>query len=230
MKLLAKAILLLLIKLSCAQTAVDHSVKKIDYGFSFATFSGTTLNGFLKESSDKKLLPQPQLLCDFNYGWKQGLFLWINLSPCFAYRPELNAVFCVYQHMNLSSAKKQVYSTSVGFEFKPQFIIRIGCRNTDPVIKLARNMSYYLTQKQSYLIIGPKFSYQKPDKGFLKNNNERNYSVGIVFGGGTDYLFPNLDVAPELTMSVEYQPGNDPEQKKGSNRYYTSLSLTMNFF
>lgn len=231
MKLLAKAIPFLLLKISCAQTAVDYTAKKIDYGYSFATFSGTTLNGFLKESSDKNPLSKPQSATEFNYGWKQGLFLWINLSPCVAYRPELNAVFCVHHHKNLASPeKKAVYSTSGGFEFKPQFIIRVGCRNTEPVIKLARNMSYYLTQKQSYLIIGPKFSYQKSDKIFLKNNTERNYSVGIVFGVGTDYLFPCLDVAPELTMSIEYQPGNNREQKKSSSRYYTSLSLVMNFF
>ena len=231
MKLLAKAIPFLLLKISCAQTAVDYTAKKIDYGYSFATFSGTTLNVFLKESSDKNPLLNPQSATEFNYGWKQGLFLWINLSPCFAYRPELNAVFCVHHHKNpTSNEKKEVYSTSVGFEFKPQFIIRIGCRNTEPVIKLARNMSYYLTQKQSYLIIGPKFSYQKSDRGFLKYNTERNFSVGIVLGGGTDYLFPNLDVAPELKMSVEYQPGNNSEQKKDSNRFYTSLSLAMNFF
>ncbi len=234
MKLLAKTFPLLLIKIGCAQTALDYSAIKIDYGYSTSTFAGITLNNFapaktLNESDiTKNKFSKPSVMPSFNYGWRQGLFLWINLSPCYAYRPEINASFCVTSHKNTST--KPIYSTSVGFEFKPQLIIRIGCRNTDPIIKLARNMSYYLTQKQTYLIVGAKFSSQKSDKAFLKKNSERGLSTGIVFGIGSDHLFPNLDVAPELVMSLEYQTGNNHEQKKDSNRYYTSLSLAMNFF
>lgn len=235
MKLLAKTFPLLLIKIGCAQTALDYSAIKVDYGYSASTFSGITLNNFTvnKTESDisKNKFSKPAVMPSYNYGWKQGVFLWINLSPCYAYRPEINVSFCITSHKNSSSkTKKTIHSTSVGFEFKPQLIIRIGCRNTDPIIKMARNMSYYLTQKQTYLIVGPKFSYQKSDKTFLKKNNERNYSTGFVFGIGSDHLFPNLDVAPELIMSLEYQTGNNHEQKKDSNRYYTSLSLAMNFF
>lgn len=237
MKLLAKTFPFLLIKIGCAQTALDYSAIKIDYGYSTSTFSGITLNNFTANKTvtesdiTKSKFSKPVLMPSYNYGWKQGVFLWVNLSPCYAYRPEVNVSFCITSHKNPSSkTKKTIYSTSVGFEFKPQLIIRIGCRNTDPIIKMARNMSYYLTQKQTYLIVGPKFCYQKSDKAFLKKNNERNYSTGFVFGIGSDHLFPNLDVAPELVMSLEYQTGNNHEQKKDSNRYYTSLSLAMNFF
>lgn len=237
MGLRTKTVFIVLVKTSCAQTALDYSAIKIDYGYSTSTFSGITLNNFIADKTlnesdvTKSKFSKPSNMPSCNYGWKQGIFLWVNLSPCYAYRPEINVSFCVTSHKNtFSKTRKTVYSTSVGFEFKPQLIIRIGCRNTDPIIKLARNMSYYLTQKQTYLIVGPKFSYQKSDKTFLKNNNERNYSTGFVFGFGTDHLFPNLDVAPELVMSIEYQAGNNHEQKKDSNRYYTSLSLAMNFF
>ena len=91
-------------------------------------------------------------------------------------------------------------------------------------------MSYYLSQRQMYLIFGPKWAFRKSDKDFLKHNMERNCSVGGVFGFGVDNLFPNLDVAPEVLLSVEYQTGNLYEKQKSSNRVYTGLSLAMNFF
>ena len=215
---------------------MDYGALKIDYGYSASTFSGITLNNFwtdshISESPSKKSIVKTPSAPSYNYGWKQGLFLWINLSPCYAYRPEVNVTFGIATHKTIfSKTEKTIYSTFIGFEFKPQLIIRIGCRDTEPIIRLARNMSYFLTQRQSYLIVGPKFSYQKSDNAFLKNNNEQNYSVGVLFGIGTDHLFPNLSVAPEIVMSVEYQTGNYQLKEKGSNRYYTSLSLVMNVF
>lgn len=237
MKLLAKTFPVLLFQFSSAQTPIDYSAKKIDYGYSTSTFSGITLNNVIKEKSfNKEFLAKNQftkapLTPSYNFGWKQGLFFWINLSPCYAYRPEVNATFGITIHKTVfSKVERTVYSTFVGFEFKPQLIIRIGCRDTEPVIKIARNMSYYLTSRQSYIIVGPKFSYQKSDKSFLRNNGERNFKVGALFGIGVDNLFPNLDVAPELVASVEYQPGNFHIKEKGSNRFYTSLSLVVNVF
>ena len=237
MKLLAKTFPVLLFQFSSAQTPLDYSAKKIDYGYSTSTFSGITLNNIIREKQfSKEFLSTNQfskapLTPSYNYGWKQGLFLWINLNPCYAYRPEINATFGITIHKPVfSKAERTVYSTFVGFEFKPQLIIRIGCRNTEPVIKMARNMSYYLTERQSYLIVGPKISYQRSDKTFLKNNSERNYKIGVLFGIGVDNLFPNLDVAPELVASVEYQTGNSHINEKGSNRFYTSLSLVVNIF
>ncbi len=233
MRLLTKTFPVLLIKMGCAQTPVDYSAHKIDFGFSSATFSGFTSSNLV---SEKKITgdfmhSRSKAVSTFSYGWKQGVFFWVNLNSCVAYRPEINAVFCVNNYKNVfSKNEKAIYSTSLGVEFKPQLIIRLGCWNSDPVIKLARNMSYYLTGRQAYLIVGPKFSYQKADKTFLKMNNDKYSSFGFVFGCGADHLFPNLNVAPELLFSMEYKTGNNSGQKKDSSRYYTSLSLAMNFY
>ena len=233
MKLLAKTFPVLLIKIGCAQTPVDYSAHKIDFGFSSATFSGFSSNNLVPQNninSDFKYA-KSKTVSTITYGWKQGFFFWVNLSSCLAYRPEVNAVFGINNYKNLfSKGDRTIYSTSLGVEFKPQLIIRLGCWNSEPIIKLARNMSYYLTGKQSYLIVGPKFSYQKTDKAFSKLNNDKFSSFGFVFGCGADHLFPNLNVAPELSLSVEYKTGNYPEQKKDSNRYYACLSLAMNFY
>lgn len=233
MRLLTKTFPVLLIKIGCAQTPVDYSAHKIDFGFSSATFSGFTSNNIVPEKNFNNDFNhnKTKTMSTISYGWKQGFFFWVNLNSCFAYRPEINAVFGINNYKNLfSNNEKTIYSTSFGVEFKPQLIIRLGCWNSDPVIKLARNMSYYLTGKQSYLIIGPKFSYQKADKTFLKMNDAKYSSFGFVFGCGVDHLFPNLNVAPELLFSMEYKTGNDPGQKKDSSRYCASLSLAMNFY
>ena len=119
MKFLAKAFPLLFIKFCCAQSEQDYSALKIDYGYSTSTFSGITLNNFIKDKNLQKeeitkdyFLKNPANLSHY-YGWKQGLFLWINLNPCFAYRPEVNAIFCVNTYNNiLSKTDKIIYSTS----------------------------------------------------------------------------------------------------------------------
>ncbi len=235
MKLLAKTFPVLLFQFGSAQTPMDYSARKIDYGYSTSTFSGITLNNMIRENNfskdpiSKNKFTEAPLVASYNYGWKQGLFLWINLSPCHAYRPEVNATFGITTHKIIfPKTDRTVYSTFFGLEFKPQLIIRIGCRDTEPVIRMAPNMSYYLTSRQSYLIVGPKFSYQQSDKTFLKHNSERKYKIGALLGIGVDNLFPNLDVAPELIASVEYQPAHIKE--KGSTWFYTSLSLVVNVF
>lgn len=234
MKLLAKTFPVLLCQLSNAQTPLDHSAKKIEFGFSSSTFAGASItyitNHFLEKENVYSYvsLNKPNVVYA-NFGWKQGLFAWVNLTERVSYKAQFDIVFGVNQYKHTSD-KQNVYSKFFGAEYKPQIVIRIGCCDTDPVIKMARNMSYYLTQRQSYLIIGPKWAFRRSDRDFLKNNSERNYSVGAVFGVGVDNLFPNLDVAPELLVSVEYQTGNQHDKQKSSNRLYTGLSLSMNFF
>jgi hypothetical protein len=232
MNLLAKTFPVLLIKMGCAQTPANYSAQKIDYGFTTSTFTGITANSFVREKYNNIEISNRTLktLSAFNYGWKQGLFLWVNFNSCFSYKPELSAVVCINNYKNLFSSEKAIYSTSAGIEFKSQLIIRLGCWNSQPIIKLARNMSYYLEGKQSYLIIGPKFSFQKADKAFLKLNNDKYTAIGLVIGGGVDNLFLNLDVAPEVLFSVEYKTGNYFNGSNNSDRYYASMSLAMNFF
>ena len=69
-------------------------------------------------------------------------------------------------------------------------------------------MSYYLSGRQSYLIMGPKFSYQKTDGRFANGKGADYLTVGTLFGIGADHMFPNLDFAPEFYVSLDYQPGN----------------------
>lgn len=231
MKLLTKTFLILIIKTGDAQTPIDFTGQKIDYGFTTSTFLGSLVN---KKTFDypisEGLKFQKNNVPNTNYGWKMGMFFWINLSPCFAYKPEIDFTFGINSYKNRSYIDKPNFSTFVGIEFKPQLIIRLGCWNSQPVIKLARNMSYYLEGKQHYIIIGPKINYQKLDKLYSNNNVSSQGSVGFVFGFGIDNLFPNLSVAPELLFSLERIIGNSSFASTNSNNNYASLSLGMNFF
>lgn len=231
MKLLAKTFPVLLFQLGQAQT--DHPSKKIEFGFSTSTFAGSSINyitdHFLEKENVYSYVSFNKPSVTFaNFGWKQGAFIWVNVTKCISYKPQFDILFGVNQYKY--SDRQTIYSKFFGVEFKPQIIIRVGCCDKDPIIKMARNMSYYLSQRQTYLIFGPKWSFKRSDKYFLKHNTERNYFIGGVFGFGVDNLFPNLDVAPEVLLSFEYQTGNRSEKEKGSNRVYTSLSLSMNLF
>jgi hypothetical protein len=234
MKLLAKTLPAFLLQLSYSQVPTDYSARKIEFGSSSSTFVGSSFNyisnNFLEKKNVYAYVPlhQPSIVYA-NYGWKQGLFMWINLNERISYKTQIDLVFGVNQY-KYTSDKQTIYSKFFGVEYKPQIVIKIGCCDTEPVIKMARNMSYFLSRRQKYLIVGPKWTYRRSDKIFLKNNSEINYSIGAAFGMGIDNLFPNLEVAPELIASVEYLNGNPYEKQKGSNRCYASLSLVMNFF
>jgi hypothetical protein len=234
MKLITKAFPVLFFQFGNAQTPTDYTARKIEFGSASSTFAGSSFNyisnNFLEKKNIYAYVPvhQPSVVYA-NFGWKQGLFMWVNLNEHISYKTQIDLVFGVTQYKYISD-KQNTYCKFLGLEYKPQLIIKMGCCDKEPVIKMARNMSYYLTKRQSYLIVGPKWTYRRSDKNFLKNNSERSYSIGGVFGIGVDNLFPNLEVAPELIASVEYQTGNLHEKQKGSNRYYASLSLVMNFF
>jgi hypothetical protein len=234
MKLLASAAPLFLLKLSCAQTPTDYHAKKIEFGFSSATFSGSSVNyistTFLEKKDLYSYLPITRPNATYsNFGWKQGLFIWVNLSERFSYKAQCDLMFGINQYKNLKE-DMNTYCKFFGIEYKPQLVIRLGKYNTSPVIKMARDMSYYLTGRQCYLVIGPKFTYAKPDKFFLRDNDIKYNSVGMVMGYGVDNLFPNLELAPELLVSAEYKTGRRYGDPYNLNRYYLSLSLAVNFF
>jgi hypothetical protein len=234
MKLLASAAPLLLLKLSCAQTPTDHHGKKIDFGFSSSTFAGSSINyvtsNFLEKKDLYSYLPITRPNATYaNFGWKQGLFIWVNLTEHVSYKAQFDMVFGVNQYRNINT-DLNTYCKFVGVEYKPQLVIKLGKCNTEPVIQMARDMSYYLTARQYYLIIGPKFTFARPDNSFLRDHDIKYSSVGGVIGFGVDNLFPNLDFAPELLLSAEYKTGRRYGDPYNLNRYYLSLSLAVNLF
>lgn len=236
MKHLVKTLPALFVSISYAQMPINTDAKKIDFGFTSSTFAGASINyfanNFLEKQNLYSYLPlnKPKTVFS-NYGWKQGLFILVNLTPHFAYKAQADFNFSVnnFKHLVESSLTNN-YSTSFGLEFKPQLLIKFGGYNSEPVFKLAKNMSYYSTGRQSYIILGPKFSFCKHDKTFLQNHNLNYCSVGAVLGVGSDTEFPCLNFAPELLLSVEYKTRNSQAESSPLTRYYVSLSLTANFF
>jgi hypothetical protein len=234
MKLLAKAAPFILVRLGCAQSPMDHEGRKIDYGFTTSTFAGSSINyiasNFLEKKDVYSYLPISRPNATFsNFGWKQGIFVWVNLSERFSYKAQCDIVFGVNQFRYINE-NLNTYCRFFGVEYKPQLIIKLGRFNRHPLVKLAKDMSYYMTGRQTYLVIGPKFCYSKPDRYFLKENNIKYSSAGMMFGIGTDNLFPNMDFAPELIVSAEYKTGRRYGDPYDPNRYYFSLSLAVNFF
>jgi hypothetical protein len=236
MRRLAKTLPVLFVSMGYAQLPVDMGAKKIDFGFTTSTFAGASVNyfanNFLAKQNLYSYLPLDKPKTVFsNYGWKQGLFIWVNLNSHFAYKAQADLMFCVnnFKHLTGFSLKNN-YCLSLGVEFKPQLVIRFGAYDPEPVFTIARDMSYYATGRQSYFILGPKFSYCKHDKGFMRTNNLKYSSVGIVAGIGSDTAFPCLNFAPELLLSVEYKTRHSQPEAAPFTRYYVSLSLAANFF
>ncbi len=236
MKHLAKTFPVLFVSMGYAQLPPDTDAKKIEFGFTTSTFAGASVNYFATNFLDKQnlysYLPlnKPKTVFS-NFGWKQGLFIWVNLNSHFAYKGQADITLCVNTFKNLvGSLLKNNYCTSLGVEFKPQLVIRFGDYDTEPVFSLARDMSYYATGRQSYFIVGPKFSYCKHDKSFMQNHNLKYTSVGAVVGIGSDTAFPCLNFAPEILLSVEYKTRNSQTEASPFTRYYVSLSLAANFY
>jgi hypothetical protein len=236
MKHLAKTLPVLFASMGYAQSSFDADNKKIDFGFTSSTFAGASVNyfapSFLEKQNLYSYLPLSKPNAIFsNYGWKQGFFIWVNLNQHFAYKAQADITFCVNNFKQLAeNSFKNNYCRSFGIEFKPQLVIRFGTYDPEPIFKMARDMSYYVTGRQSYLILGPKFSYSKPDRTFLQETNLKYSAVGAVVGIGTDNIFPNLNFAPELLLSIEYKTRNSQGGSSPLTRYYVSLSLAANFF
>jgi hypothetical protein len=223
----------LVISISClSQTVKQKPNPKIEFGFTTSTFCGTSAaNPVVKKIQGSRLMkrePDQAELPSSNYGWKQGLFYWVNLNSYLSYKAELDFVFSVNSYA--SAGEKVCYSTAGGYELKPQLIIKPSEVDKAPILKIAKNMSYYLSGKQPYLIVGPKFGFYKSDKAFRKDNNSTYYTIGCVGGFGIDNMFHNMDFAPELTVSVEYQTGNSHLLPKASSRYFISAAIAINFF
>lgn len=224
----------LVISLSClSQTDKEKVNPRIEFGFTSATFCGlSAANPLLERMSGTDVRRQNITVCSMpsaNFGWKQGLFFWVNLTSYLAYKAEADFVYSVNTHVDQRNFSPQ-YSTSCGYELKPQLIIRPVKTDRAPIIKMAKSMSYYLSGKQPYIIIGPKFGYYQCDRQFRRVNDARHYTIGCVAGVGADNMFHNMDFAPEVTISIEYQTGNAHLTPNASNRYYISAAVAINLF
>jgi hypothetical protein len=221
----------LVISLSCFSQELKKTNQKIEFGFTTSTFCGISaasplIAGLSKTDYNHRTMAKCPLPST-NFGWKPGLFYWVNINSYLSYKAEGDFVYSVN---TFKLPKGTCYSTSSGFELKPQLIIKPSEIDKAPILKVARNMSYYLSGKQPYFIIGPKFGYYKSDKEFRKETNSKYYTIGCVGGFGIDNMFHNMDFAPEVTVSVEYQTGNAHLLPKASSRYFISTSLAINFF
>jgi hypothetical protein len=230
----------LIFSFSCWSQGNDKVQTRIEFGYNASTFIGTCANPgiikktLLKEPASSKRIPKTPDIPVASFGWKQGIFFWVNLNSYLAYKPEFDISYSVNTYgINYNNRLKKetgLYSTAIAFEFKPQIIIRPRKVNKEPIVKIARSMSYYLSGRQPYFILGPKFSYTKSDKNFRKENCSGYYTIGNVIGIGFDNMFHNLDLAPELTCSIEYQTGNFHEDAFSGRRYFVSAALTVNLF
>ncbi len=219
-----------------AQNGSESDLRFIEYGYCAATyFNGDAFvfnktNTANNDSYNRTPDTVPNL--NFSYGWKQGTFVWLNINSDFSIKIELAGTFCVNNLKNNSANtdQKMNYSMGYGIEFKPQLIVKLGNVNRHPIIKMAKCMSYYLSGRQSYLIMGPKFALQKTDKQVLAGSPLNYLSVGSMFGVGMDNMFPNLDVAPEIYVSFDFQPNQNNFFPNSNSRYFASVTLALNIF
>lgn len=219
-----------------AQSSYDADLPIVEFGYCTSTFSGIDVGHAIEtkrfNSDLNKRSTNPNSLPNLSYGWKEGTFIWFNVCPEISIKHQTDFGFSVnnYRTQKNIEGRQTAYSVSYGFDIKPQLIVKLGKINHHPIIKMAKCMSYYLSGRQSYLIMGPKISYQTTDKGYLKGQGANYFTVGSVMGIGVDHMFPNLDFAPELYISLDYQPGKNTYSPIASNRFFASLTLAVSIF
>jgi hypothetical protein len=218
-----------------AQSSYDADLPIVEFGYCTSTFSGIDIGHALQTkqfNSDIHKRTDANTLPNLSYGWKEGTFLWFNVCPEISIKAQTDFGFCVnnYKTQKTFEGRQTAYSVSYGLDIKPQLIIKLRKVDHHPIIKMAKCMSYYLSGKQSYLIIGPKISYQKTDNNFLNGKGASYFTVGNVIGIGVDHMFPNLDFSPEIYVSLDYQPGKSSYSPIASNRFFASLTLAVSIF
>lgn len=212
----------------------EQLVPNVEFGFTNGTFVNVTTitnNGMAPEARpqrDARMNSMPQAkMNQVTYGFNYGVFLWVKVNDKINIKPELNASFSNYKFEEHARPSTSMYATSMDLTVANQAIINLKPVNTHGIIKAAKCMSYYLTTKQPYMLVGPKLSYHKFDQGFLQKGYQNEASMGIVIGYGVNYGFHNMNVAPEIKYSIESSSQNAFNNKK---KVIHTITLAINMF
>lgn len=212
----------------------EQVIPNVEFGFT----NGTFVNVTTITNSGAAPAPHPQRDAMMNkspqtrmnqvtYGFNYGVFLWVKVNDRINIKPELNASFSNYKFEERARPQTSIYATSVDLTVANQAVINLKPVNTHGIIKAAKCMSYYLTTKQPYVLVGPKLSYRKFDQGFLQRGYQNEASMGIVVGYGVNYGFHNMNVAPEIKYSIESSSQNAVDNKK---KIIHTITLAINMF
>lgn len=211
----------------------EQVIPNVEFGFTNGTFINVTTitnNGMAptaRPQRDAMMHNSPTRMNQVTYGFNYGLFLWVKVNDRINIKPELNASFSNYRFEERARPQTSTYATSVDLTVANQAIINLKPVNTHGIIKAAKCMSYYLTTKQPYVLIGPRLSYRKFDQGFLQKGYQNEASMGIVVGYGVNYGFHNMNVAPEIKYSIESSSQNAFDNKK---KIIHTITLAINMF
>jgi hypothetical protein len=211
-------------KLFCQNDETFDS--SMEFGISHATyinacFQRPTLN--LQPGSEIKKPFYSSPVCETQFGFSLGWFIWKPLTEALAIRPTIETAFsnlCLHQ-------LPKVRAKSLDINFSAPMMIALKKPNKQGIIYLARNMSCYLTTKQPYLIVGPKLNFKQFDKGFRHKGFQNERWVGALIGYGIQYEFHGTKIAPEITYSFEVTQQNKiTTQQKITH----AITLTINVF
>lgn len=212
----------------------EQVIPNVEFGFTNGTFANVTSitnNGTTPDPRPQRDAMmrngQPARMSQVTYGFSYGLFLWVKVNDRINIKPELDASFSNYRFGERARPQTSTYATSVDLTIANQAIINLKPVNTHGIIKAAKCMSYYLTSKQPYVLIGPKLSYHKFDQRFLQKGYQNEGSMGIVVGYGVNYGFHNMNVAPEIKYSIESSSQNAFDNKK---KIIHTITLAINMF
>ncbi len=160
---------------------------------------------------------------EIQYGFGIGLFLWMPLNEVVVFKPKLEGSFS-------NTCLKQipcVFSTSYDLCISNGFVITLKDPDKEGIIYMARNMTCYLTSKQPYVLIGPKVTLKKYDKGYIHKGFENELTFGLFIGYGVNYIFQGRNFAPEICYSISSTSQNKINDSK---KIIHSVSLAFNFF
>ena len=198
----------------------------LSFGITHSTYSSMCFQKPINNpilSSEQHLLTNTSKITETQYGFGLGLFLWMPLNEGIVFKPKVEGSFsntCLNQ-------SPCVFATSFDLAVSHGFVIALSKPDKEGIIYVARNMSCYLQSKQPYLLIGPKLTLKKYDKGYIKKGFENELSFGLFIGYGINYIFQGKNFAPE----IYYTMSSTSQNKINDTRKIShSITLAVNFF
>ncbi len=198
----------------------------LSFGITHSTYSSMCFQKPINNpisTSEQHLLQNNSKITETQYGFGIGLFLWMPLNEGIIFKPKVEGSFS-------NSCLKQspcVFATSFDLAVSHGFVIALSKPDKEGIIYVARNMSCYLQSKQPYLLIGPKLTLKKYDKGYIKKGFENELSFGLFIGYGINYIFQGKNFAPE----IYYTMSSTSQNKINDTRKIShSITLAVNFF
>ena len=198
----------------------------LSFGISHSTYSSMCFQrpiGNPISNKEQHLLNHMPKITETQYGFGLGLFLWMPLNEGIVFKPKVEGSFS-------NSYLKQIpciFATSFDLAVSHGFVIALSKPDKEGIIYAARNMTCYLTSKQPYLLIGPKLTLKKYDKGYINKGFENELAFGLFIGYGINYIFQGKNFAPEIC----YHLSSTSQNRINDARKLThSISLAVNFF